>query len=466
MFKVKNRRFVYDIGSCIFIEIDSLAWDVLERSFEVNSRRDIINRLRRRYSGNQISEAIYEMEEMESDGYLFTENTIDVYKERPTTVSTLCLTVAHDCNLNCQYCFSKHEVSEGSKKRMSSDIAHKAVDFLVRESGHRKTLTLCFFGGEPLLNFSVIKETVDYALQQEKLSDKKFLFNLTTNGTQMNRETREFLANHGFGVIFSIDGPKDIQDTMRPFNNGAGSYDIVSSNLRDMIEHFKTHGLDFSVRATYTKQNFDISRIAKHLVDLGCHDISVEPAVLQDDLLEISSEDLPKLRDTYTQFAMNYIDDIRNGRYFSFFHFRHGINQTSLAKRNFTQCGAGNGYLSISADGNIYPCHRLTGNNCFLMGSIFDGIKSRDINRLFGSAHVNRKKSCKQCWAKYICGGGCHAYAIEFNRDILEPYNVECELMKHRIELGAYIYAEIVDDYENIMKLYDASAGNRPYLNQ
>ena len=467
LFKVEEKLFVVDVHSCVFTEIDELAWDILEKSAEKNSRDEIIETLNDKYEPNTVSEAIDELEIMESEGFLFTEDPLSSYQAHSSALSTLCLNVAQDCDLNCRYCFAKGGSYGKGPSRMSSEIAFKAVDFIIKNSGGLREITLCFFGGEPLLNYPVIRETVEYARMRSKEAGKQLRLNITTNGTRLTRDIREYLSKNNFSVIFSIDGPKEIQDNMRPFNNGTGSYDVVSKNLRDLIEEKGNIKLDFSIRATYTRKNHDLSKISAHLVDMGCHDISIEPAVLQDDEFEIRICDLLEIKNEYSKFARYYIDEIKKGRYFSFFHFRHTMNQTHRATRYLTQCGAGSGYLAVSSNGDIYPCHRFVGNDEYLMGDIFNGIKRPEISDLFVSAHVNNKKECLQCWARYICGGGCHAYSIEFNGDILRPYRVECEIMKHRIELGAYIYAELADRYHEILEnFYQQSSNSRPYLNR
>jgi len=466
MFEVNGRRIVCDVHSCVFTEIDELAWDVLKESVKTSGSDAVINALSTRYVTREISEAIDELEYMESKGFLFSEDPLAQYKAQTSAVSTLCLNVAQDCDLDCRYCFAKRGTYGQGKTRMSSEVARKSVDFILDNSGRLRKLTLCFFGGEPLLNFSVVEETVNYSLRRGKERGKEFRFNITTNGTMLTRAVREFLARNDFSIIFSIDGPKEIQDEMRPFNDGTGSYDVVSTNLKELIEDVGKIKLVFSIRSTFTRQQHDISRIALHLAGMGCHDISVEPAVLRDDELEIRACDLQEIKDEYSRFARLYVDEIKKGHYFSFFHFRHTMDQTFRATRYLTQCGAGSGYLAVSSDGGLYPCHRFVGRGEYLMGDVFNGINRADIGNLFNSSHVNSKAKCLRCWARYICGGGCHAYAIEFNGNILKPYGIECELMKHRIELGAYIYAVLVEGYPEIMKqFYRQSSQSRPYLN-
>jgi len=465
LFEVDGKRILYDIHSCVFYEVDELGWDAVEKSTRLAGRGQIITELGLKYGRRKASEAVRELKAMEAKGMLFSRDPLSDYQSSLSPVSTLCLNVAHDCDLNCRYCFASAGTYGKGKARMPLEVACKAVDFLIENSGRIQRLTLCFFGGEPLLNFPVIEETVEYAKSREGDSGKEFRFNITTNGTMLTSPVRKFLAKNGFGVIFSIDGPRDIQDEMRPFKNGFGSYDAVSKNLKELTKEAGNTGPEFSIRATFTRRHLDISRAALHLVELGCLDISVEPAVLKHEELEIREQDLLELKEQYRRFAHIYIDCIRNGRPFSFFHFRHVLDQACRATRNLTQCGAGTGYLAVSSDGELYPCHRFVGKDEYLMGSVFDGIKRRDVQLLFNSAHVNNKKTCLRCWARYICGGGCHAYAIEFNGDIMKPYSVECELMKYRIELGAYMYTEIADKCKEFLRQFGEEASQlRPHL--
>ncbi len=468
LFEVAGRRFVYDVNSCVFTEIDRLAYDVLDERTKSQSKDEIVSALAPKYDGDKIVEALNEMELMQSRGFLFSEDTVGnpaAGLDFGLSVSTICLMVAQDCNLNCIYCFAKGGTYGAGKARMSVEVAKRTVDFLVENSDSCSRLTLCFFGGEPLLNFPVIRETVNYALRRGRESGKEFCFNITTNGTMLTGSVRRFLAENAFNVIFSIDGSREIQDAMRPFRNGRGSYDDVYANLQSLIKEAPKIGLEFSIRATYTRKNHDICGVASHLVSIGCRDISVEPAVLHHDELEIRLQDLDDIKKEYFAFAKRYLNSFKEGTHYSFFHFQNIIDQALHPTRSFTQCNAGSRYLAVSSSGDLYPCHRFVGNREFLLGNVFEGIQRRDICQLFSSANVNAKASCGLCWARYTCGGGCHAYAFEFNGSILEPYKVDCELMKYRIELGAYIYAELMDQYPKLAESFQRQTDKfRPYL--
>ncbi len=466
LFKINEKRFIFDVNSCIFTEIDKLAWDVIEKSTIVTNKEQLIQELISKYDIRRIHKAIEEFEVMESKGYILSEDPLINYQPKSSTLSTICLNIAQTCDLNCLYCFANAGTYNKEKPIMSSETSYKAVDFLLENSGKLRNLTLCFFGGEPLLNFPTIQKTVNYAHKRGAETGKKFRYNITTNGTRLTPSVMKYLAKNNFSIIFSIDGPKEIQDELRPFNNGKGSYDVVSKNLKELIIFAHKTKINFSIRSTYTRKLCDITRIALHLLDIGCYDLSIEPAVLHHDDLEIKMGDLSKIKEEYSRFARFYINEIGKGRIFSFFHFRHIMNHVFRATRNLTQCGAGSGYLAISSEGSIYPCHRFVGKEEYLMGNIFEGFKDSDTRELFVSAHVNNKKTCLQCWVRYVCGGGCHAYSIEFNGTILKPYAIECELMKHRIELGTYIFAKLASrTQQNLENIYLKSSLSRPYLN-
>jgi uncharacterized protein len=468
MFKVKGRRFVYDVNSCFFTEIDALAWNVLKQSAHAHTKSDIEHALTSKYNKTDIAVAIDELELLQAKGRLFSQDqTTNAKGGSSHVISSLCLMVAQDCDLSCRYCFAQTGTYGKQKTKMSREVAYKTVDFLIANSYELPKVTLCFFGGEPLLNFPVIQDTVEYALARSKETGKQFLFNLTTNGTMLTKPKTEFLASNNFGVIFSIDGPKDVQDDMRPFRDGSGSYTVVSHNLKSLVQNSSGPRLNFSVRGTYTRKHHNLSKVVAHLLELGCREISVEPAILEHEQLQIRRKDLPRIKRDYAKLADFYIAKINEGIAFSFFHFRLVMDQAYRPTRNYTQCHAATGYLAVSANGDLYPCHRLVGKENFQMGNVFKGISQPEIQEIFDSAQVNNKSKCHRCWAKYTCGGGCNAYSIEFNNNIHKPYEIECELMKCRIELGAYIYAYIAENYAQITsRLANLSARSRPYLNQ
>lgn len=449
LFDVRDKRFVLDVNDCVFFEIDELASDILELIEKVTAD-ELTEKLSKKYSREYVMDNLEEIQQLISSKQLFSENRFAKFNEDSISpVSTLCMNVSHNCNLKCGYCFAEKYYRE--RLYMSPEVAEKSVDFLIENSKNEENLRISFFGGEPLLNFSVIEHTVQYSRDLEKKHGKHFRFHVTTNGTLLNTKIIDFLIENKFSMIISLDGPKEVNDSMRKFNNGRGSYNMVYRNIKK-VQSLNGAFPGFTVRSTFTRKNLDIENLAMHLASLGCKDISVEPCVTEVKELQIKKEDLKELMQHYDALADRYLNEILCGRYFSFFHLRQTMEQTHRQNLTLTQCGAGQGYLGVGADGRLYPCHLFVGKEEYIMGDVFSGIKRRDIQSTFQAAHVRNKKKCMQCWARYLCGGGCHAHAITFNKDILQPYDIECELMKRRIKLGAYIYARLKEENPQIFQ--------------
>lgn len=439
LFKVKDKNFALDVNSCIFFEVDELVYSILELIEKV-SASELIDRLSGQFSRREILRNLTEIQRLIATNQILTEDRFEHFRvDSLSPVSMLCMNVSHDCNLNCAYCFG--ETYHREKLLMSQEVAEKSVDFIIENSKNQKELSISFFGGEPFLNFPVIEHTVQYAQDTGKTNGKHFSFHVTTNGTLLNSKTIEFLKENNFSLIISLDGPKEVNDSLRPFVSGKGSYETVCKNIQEI----QSHGDDFqfTIRSTFTRKTLDVDKLVMHIAGLGCRDISVEPCATKIEDLQIKEEDLVELRHHYDMLAERYLNEIICGRYFSFFHLKQMMDQTHRKTFRLTQCGAGNGYLAVGADGKLYPCHRFVGQKEYVMGDVFNGIKNRDIQRAFLAANVINKEKCMRCWARYICGGGCHAYAIMFNKNILQPYDVECELMRYRIKLGAYLYANL-----------------------
>jgi uncharacterized protein len=466
LFEVQGKRFALDVHNCIFLEIDKLMWDALQLVSVVHNRQELAQALSAQYHAQIAESLVDELDTLADHNLLFSP---DLLKEQappfPNGIATLCVNVSQACNLRCRYCFAGDGTFGRPPALMSVETAKQTVDFFLRHSGKYKDLSLCFFGGEPLLNFNTIQQTVDYAEQQAKDFDKIFRFNITTNGTLLSAPVRRFLAAHRFGVIVSIDGSADVHDAMRPFVNGQGSYDTIRGHLDAFRKELRPNEVAWTLRATFSRYHLHFADQAFHLASLGFKDISVEPCASDDPDLGISWVNLPALKAQYTDFAKRYLEAIRAGQRFSFFHFRVMLEQTKRGTQRLMQCGAGLGYLAVSASGELYPCHRLVGQEQYEIGSVHEGIMHPERRELFASAHVNSKSLCRQCWARYICGGGCHACAIQFNGNISMPYELECELVRQRIELGAYIYSELSrDQQEQLSILYDRASANRPYI--
>jgi len=439
LFSVKGRHFAFDVNSCVFFETDEVSNGILQLLGTVTSEVDLVQRLAPRYPGHVVWKRLSEMLPVIQAKELFSDDPSTTFdRDTPPRLSTLCLNVAQKCNLSCRYCFAHGNY--GQDKLMTPETSAKSVDFLIKNS-IQKDLSISFFGGEPLLNLPVIRHTVSHAKRAEQTHGKYFRFHITTNGTLLTKDILRFLDNNQFSMIISLDGPRDVNDSMRQFRNGRGSYNVVYRNLMKVLAFSPNRPL--TVRSTFTHQNMDVDNLAMHLFQIGCKDVSVEPCATEIEDLQITREDLKTLKQHYDMLADRYLAELAAGRRLSFFHLRQAMDQVRRKRFSLTQCGAANGYLAVGADGKLYPCHKFVGNEAYVVGDVFGGIKNQSIPGTFHSAYVGNKKKCMKCWARYACGGGCHAHAIAFNNDILEPYDIECDLMKHRLELGAYLYATL-----------------------
>ena len=390
-----------------------------------------------RYSGEELAEAVGEILELVEDGTLFAkdiyENYVFDFKKRQTVVKALCLHIAHDCNLACRYCFAEEGEYHGRRALMSLEVGKKALDFLVANSGNRVNLEVDFFGGEPLLNWQVVKELVEYGRSLEEPNNKKFRFTLTTNGVLLNDEILEFANREMANIVLSIDGRKEIHDKMRPFRGGQGSYDLIVPKFRKVAE---SRGQErYYVRGTFTRNNLDFSRDVLHLADLGFRQISVEPVVAgPEDDYAIREEDLPVLREEYDRLAAEMIKRKEAGKGFNFFHFMIDLEGGPCVAKRLSGCGSGTEYLAVTPWGDLYPCHQFVGNEDFLMGNVEEGILREDIRDEFKACNVYAKEKCRNCFAKFYCSGGCAANSYNFHGNINDAYDVGCELERKRVE--------------------------------
>ncbi|MDR1101917.1 MAG: thioether cross-link-forming SCIFF peptide maturase [Clostridiales bacterium] len=349
-----------------------------------------------------------------------------------TPVKALCLHIAHDCNLRCGYCFADKGEYGGARALMSFETAKKAIDFVVDHSAKRKNIEVDFFGGEPLMNFDVIRKTIKYAQTMGIINDKVFRFTLTTNGVLLDNKKMKYINENMSNLVLSLDGRREIHDKMRKTINGEGSYDVVVDKL---VSAAKMRGeRDYYVRGTFTRDNLDFAKDVKHLAGLGFKNISVEPVVGgQTSDYSLKHEDLPIIFDEYERLARDYVEDDYN-----FFHFMLTDEQPCAVKR-IAGCGAGCEYIAVAPNGDIYPCHQFVGREEFFMGSVADGELNRNISRRFAEVNVYSKPKCTECWAKFYCSGGCHANAFAFSGELDGVYEIGCELQKKRIECMLYV---------------------------
>ena len=448
-YKNNGYPIVLDVNSGAIHVVDELTYDLIAYVSRVGGpekcpKDELVAELEKTYERADIEEALAEVWTLVANGELFTEDTYENYimdfKKRPTVVKALCLHIAHDCNLACRYCFAEEGEYHGRRALMSFEVGKAALDFLIANSGSRRNLEVDFFGGEPLLNWQVVKDLVAYGRGQEQLHDKKFRFTLTTNGVLLDDEVMEFCNREMANVVLSIDGRKEVHDRMRPFRKGAGSYDLIVPKFQKFAE---SRGQDrYYVRGTFTHHNPDFAEDVLHLADLGFKQISVEPVVAEEkDDYAIRREDLPQLFEEYDRLAAEMVRRKADGRDFNFFHFMIDLEGGPCVAKRLSGCGSGTEYLAVTPWGDFYPCHQFVGNEKFLLGNVYEGITRREICDEFKCCNVYAKDSCRDCFAKFYCSGGCAANAYNFTGDICGAYDIGCELQKKRIECAIMIKA-------------------------
>ena len=448
-YKSNGYNIVLDVNSGSVHVVDDLVYDILEM-YNTKPKEEIIRILLDKYqqpdyaklldeniSEAYIEEAISEIETLKEEGTLFTQDVYqDVvfnFKERKTVVKALCLHIAHDCNLACKYCFAEEGEYKGRRALMSYEVGKKALDFLIANSGTRRNLEVDFFGGEPLMNFEVVKQLVAYGREQEKIHDKNFRFTLTTNGVLLDDDIMEFANKEMANVVLSIDGRKEIHDKMRPARNGKGSYDIIVPKFRKLAE--SRGQKNYYVRGTFTHFNKDFAADVIHMADLGFEQISVEPVVAPpEEDYAIQEADVETICQEYDKLADEMICRREQGRCFNFFHFMIDLTGGPCVAKRLSGCGSGTEYLAVTPWGDFYPCHQFVGNEDFLLGNVDEGITNTEVQDKFKLCNVYAKEKCKDCFARFYCSGGCAANAFNFSGDINGAYDIGCELQKKRIE--------------------------------
>lgn len=446
-YKMNNYNIVLDVFSGAVHIVDDVVYDIIDY-FENKNMDEIKNILKDKYDENEINEAYEEIKTLKENEVLFTE---DIYEDmipqinkRQPVVKALCLHIAHDCNLKCSYCFAEEGEYHGKRQLMSLEVGKKAIDFLIKNSGNRKNLEIDFFGGEPLLNFEVVKEIVKYARSLEDKYNKNFRFTITTNGILLNDEIIEFINKNMHNVVLSIDGRKEINDKMRKRFDGSGSYDKIVPNFIKVAQSRNQN--NYYVRGTFTRNNLDFSEDVIHLAELGFKQISVEPVVTeitQDYALK--EEDIEKLFKEYEKLALKMIEMKKEGKGFNFFHFMIDLSGGPCIAKRLSGCGSGTEYLAVTPEGDLYPCHQFVGMNEFKMGTVYEGVQNKQIRDKFENCNVYTKPDCKKCWAKFYCSGGCLANSYNMRNDLLLPYEIGCELQRKRTECAIMIKAAELD---------------------
>lgn len=451
---------VMDINSGCVHTVDQAAYDVIaclnarnENQTAETLRQDetweaVKAELKDKYPEEELREILEDVTELTESGQLFVKDTyeplIGEVVKRKTVVKAMCLHIAHDCNLACRYCFAEEGEYHGRRALMSYEVGKKALDFLVKNSGNRVNLEVDFFGGEPLMNWQVVKDLVAYGRSLEEPFHKKFRFTLTTNGVLLNDEVLEFVNREMSNVVLSIDGRKEIHDLMRPFRKGQGSYDLIVPKFQKVAN--SRNQMNYYVRGTFTRNNLDFSRDVMHLADLGFQQISVEPVVAQPtDDYALREEDIPVLLEEYDRLAVELLKRKKEGRGVNFFHFMIDLEGGPCVAKRLSGCGSGTEYLAVTPWGDLYPCHQFVGKEEFLMGNVDEGITRTDIRDEFKTCNVYAKEKCKNCFAKFYCSGGCAANSYNFHGHINDAYDLGCELQRKRIECAIMIKAALAD---------------------
>lgn len=448
-YKNNGYNIVLDVNSGSVHVVDDIVYDIVGCLEEKMSEAAILEKFKNQYKEEDIRTAIEECRELEEAQMLFTndiyENAIESFKDRPTVVKALCLHIAHDCNLACRYCFAEEGEYHGRRALMTYEVGKQALDFLIANSGNRKNLEVDFFGGEPLMNWNVVKELVAYGRSQEKIHNKHFRFTLTTNGVLLDDDIMEFANEEMDNVVLSIDGRKEVHDFMRPFRKGKGSYDLVVPKFQKFAD---SRGQQkYYARGTFTHHNLDFSEDVLHLADLGFEQISVEPVVADEkEEYAIKKEDIPKICEEYDKLAKEMIRRNKEGKGFNFFHFMIDLTGGPCVYKRLSGCGSGTEYLAVTPWGDLYPCHQFVGQDDFLMGNVDDGIVKPEIADDFRICNVYSKDKCRNCFAKFYCSGGCMANSYNFHGTIHDTYEIGCEMQRKRVECAIMMKAALAEE--------------------
>ncbi len=427
-FKYKDKYIALDVESGSVHLLNELAFDVINK---IRQEKDLVE-LETKYSSEEIAEITGEIDELKNQGVLFSQREYEPQdiKNFDPVCKALCLNVTTGCNLRCKYCFA----SAGNVKHedMSFDIGKKAIDFLVKSSGDRVNLEVDFFGGEPTINFDLVKQVVEYSKTIEKKYNKNFRFTITTNAYHITDEMIEYFDAEMKNIVISMDGRKEVHDSIRRTAGGNDSYDKVFENAKRLVE--KRGDKEHYIRGTFTNKNLDFSNDIIGLYELGFKEVSIEPVVTQSDVA-LTEKDIPKIFEEYDKLA-EYLEKRRVEQGLNFFHFNIDFSGGPCLNKRLRGCGAGVEYFAVNPDGSIYPCHQFAGNSDFIMGNVNDCIIDEKIQNEFAKCNVYTKEECQQCPAKYYCSGGCMANAYNENNDLNKPYKLECEMMKKRVELS------------------------------
>ena len=447
---------VLDVNSGAVHVVDKLFYDMLDQvepELPAECPQSVIDAFAKDYSEDAIRETYGEMVALKENGQLFTEDDYAQFANMMVSspIKALCLNIAHDCNLRCEYCFAgKGDYCQG-RMLMTEEVGKAAIDYLLHYSQGRHNLEVDFFGGEPTINFDVVKKVVEYARSKEKEFDKKFRFTITTNGLILNDDMMDFINREMYNVVCSVDGRKEINDRVRARVDGSGCYDAIIPHFQELIRRREASGNDenwqYYVRGTFTKYNKDFGNDVLHMFDLGFDQISFEPVVADaKQPYALTYEDLPDVFAEYERLSKLIIENKKSaGKHFNFYHFMIDLDQGPCAIKRLRGCGCGNEYVAITPDGDVYPCHQFVGHEEWKMGNVFDLSINKEMKDNFARATVYHKPKCQECWAKFYCSGGCNANNWQYMGDVLDSFDLACEMEKKRLECAIMIQAALAD---------------------
>ena len=441
-YQLNGYNIVLDTCSGSVHVVDDVAYDIIAL-YQSKSAAEITKEILEKYGKSQgvtaqdVQECMEDIQSLEQEKKLFTndiyENMAHEFKYRNNVIKALCLHVAHTCNLNCSYCFASQGKYQGDRALMSFEVGKQALDFLIAHSGNRRNLEVDFFGGEPLMNWEVVKQLVAYARTQEPIYNKNFRFTLTTNGMLINDDVIEFANCEMHNVVLSLDGRKDVHDHFRKDYAGQGSYDRIVPKFQKLVA--SRGGKGYYIRGTFTHNNIDFTNDIFHMADLGFTELSMEPVVCApDDPYALTEEDLPILLEQYELLAKEMLRRKKEGKGFTFYHYMLDLSHGPCIYKRITGCGSGTEYMAVTPWGELFPCHQFVGDSAYSLGNVWDGITHPEVQEQFRKCNAYSRPECKDCWAKFYCSGGCAANAYHATGNILGTYEYGCKLFKKRIE--------------------------------
>ncbi len=442
-YKLGGLNIVLDTASGSVHAVDEVAYDIIGM-YEDAPRENIKNFILEKYEGRDdvtpedIEDCFADIEELKADGRLFTPDNYapmagDLKKKTAGVIKALCLHIAHTCNLNCSYCFASQGKYHGERAVMSAEVGKRAIDFLIENSGTRHNLEVDFFGGEPLMNFGVVKEIVAYAREREKKFDKNFRFTLTTNGVLIDDDVIDFANRECSNVVLSLDGRREIHDRFRVDYAGNGSFDKIVPKFKKLVD--ARGGKNYYMRGTFTHANPDFLEDIKVMLDLGFTELSMEPVVAAEgDPSALTPEDTEIVKEQYEKLAELMLWKRRSGKPFTFYHYMIDLKGGPCIYKRISGCGSGTEYMAVTPWGDLYPCHQFVGEDKYKLGNIYEGVTNKEAQSEFASCNVYAKPECADCWAKLYCSGGCAANAYHATGSVSGIYKAGCELFKKRME--------------------------------